>query len=123
MNQHPLFQVITITIIATALLHIPIWAIALGKKTVKPIDFACPFMPIVFWAILIKSGIGSQSTSYLFEIPIIILATVTGCILLLFLPLPSLRSKKGRSIIISSLMLLVLILRLFMPEINNLSYP
>ncbi len=112
-----LAQLIVITIIATALIHIPIWVIAISKKVLKPVDFACPFIPAIIWLILTAFGIGSVSMTNVFEIPIVMLITVLACVILYFGHFDSLRTKNGRTLILVFLLIFVFLLRIFMPEL------
>ncbi len=117
MNQHPLFLIITIMIIGMVLLYIPIWVLALSKKTLKLFDFIFPFLPLFFWLAIFAVGIGAQNNTNLIEIPIIIFFTLIGSILTMFSKYTFLRCKKGRLIILSILILFVLLVRVFMPVI------
>ena len=119
MNQHPLFLIITIMIIGMVLLFIPIWVLALSKSKLKPFDFIFPFLPLFFWFIISAVGIGAQNISNLIEIPIIIFFTLIGSILTMFSPYTFLRSKKGSLLILSTLIIFVLLLRVFMPAISE----
>jgi len=112
-----LAQLIIITIIATLLIQIPIWILALNKKVFKKIDFVFTFIPSVTWLIFTTVGIGSMSMTNIFEIPIVILLNVLAWVYIYFSHFDSLRTLNGKIIITGILVLAVILLRIFAPKI------
>ena len=112
-----LFQLIIITLLATVLIHIPIWVLAQSKNVFKRIDIIYTFIPSVVWLILTALGIGSLSMTNVFEIPIVILFTVLTYVFLYFSHFESLRTGRGRAILISILVIFIVLLRTLTPVI------
>jgi len=119
MDEHFIFQVVSIIMIATVLLYIPIWVIALSRNVLKPFDFICPFIPVFLWLTLTIAGIGPKDTTNLIEIPFIMFITLLACIHMIFSPFSKLRTQKGTVIIVSILSVIAVITRLYMHIINN----
>ena len=118
MDQY-LAQLIIITVIATLLIHIPVWVLALNKKVLKKIDFALTFIPSVTWLIFTTVGIGSMSMTNIFEVPLIILITLLAWVYIYFSHFPSLRSLYSRYIITALLVMAVILIRVFAPALPN----
>ncbi len=119
MNGHFLLQANAIVLIATLLLYIPIWVIALNKKRLIAFDFVFPFIPVLLWLILTMVGIGSRDPANLIEIPIILFLTLAAHLHMIFSPYSLLRTKRGTTIILSILLVVTLLLRVFMPVYSD----
>ncbi len=117
--DHYLAQLIIITIIATLLIHIPTWVLALNKKVFKKIDFVLTFIPSVTWLIFTAAGIGSMSMTNIFEIPLVIMFTLLAWVYIYFSHFPSLSSLTSRYTITVFLVLAVILIRIFAPALPN----
>lgn len=118
MNEHFFFQVVTIMMIATLLLYIPIWVVALTRNVLKPFDFICPFIPVIVWLAMAIAGIGPKNQTNLIEIPLIMFITLIACILMIFSPYSKLRTYKGTVTIVSILSIIAVLMRIYM-HINH----
>jgi len=112
-----ILEIIGMIAITTSLLSIPFWITAKIKNKSNSFNFWCPFVPVIFWIVLTATGIGAQSISNFIEILIINIVTLIICTTALFLPLNPLVAKKGRVIILITLILFTTLLRLIMPII------
>jgi hypothetical protein len=119
MNEHFIFQVVTIIMIATVLLYIPISVIALTKKVLKPLDFICPFITVSIWLALTVAGVGPKDTANLIEIPLIMFITLLACIHMMFSPFSKLRTQKGTIIIVTILSVIALLTRLYIHVLHS----
>ncbi len=119
MNEQFIFQVVSIIMIATVLLYIPIWVIALSRNILKPFDFICPFIPVSIWLILTIAGVGPKDTANLIEIPLIMFVTLLACIHMMFSPFSKLRTQKGTVIIVTILSAIAVLTRLYMHVLNS----
>jgi hypothetical protein len=115
-----LLQVIGIPLAVLAVLHLPFWIFAKKKKRITRLDYAYPFVPVLFWVtfstIFEALNIVAKSLSNLaFEIFIVMIVTLTGYIIKVFIPFPQEKQKNVILVLYLIIFIFVLLLSLFMP--------
>jgi len=115
-----LLQVIGIPLMVLAILHLPFWIFAKKKKRITRLDYAYPFIPVLSWVVFSTLfeilGIVAKSLSNLaFEIFIVMIVTLIGYIIKVFIPFPQEKQKKVILALSLIVLIFVLLLSLFMP--------